>query len=100
MEKVHDEYQEVTTNVPYISGYLAFREVEHIEKLIQKLREKHPDIVPQIILVDGNGVLHYRGCGLASHLGVKVNIPTIGVSKKLLYLDGLTNKLVKKGLEK
>jgi deoxyinosine 3'endonuclease (endonuclease V) len=46
------------------------------------------------ILIDGNGILHNNGCGLASHLGVLCNIPTIGVSKSMFDLDGLHKSLV------
>jgi len=44
---------------------------------------------PDVILIDGNGILHNNGCGLASHFGVLVDIPTIGVSKTMFNLDGL-----------
>lgn len=42
---------------------------------------RRPDLTPQILMVDGMGVLHPRGLGLASHLGVLTGIPTIGVGK-------------------
>jgi len=45
-------------------------------------------------MVDGNGILHYRGFGLACHLGVLTGIPTIGVAKKLLCVDGLKESTV------
>lgn len=45
-------------------------------------------------MVDGNGVLHQNGCGLASHLGVLLDIPTVGVGKTAFYADGLTKEVV------
>lgn len=41
-------------------------------------------------MVDGNGILHSNGCGLASHLGVLLDIPTLGVGKNAFFVDGLT----------
>jgi endonuclease V len=40
-------------------------------------------------MVDGNGILHSNACGLASHLGVLLDVPTIGVGKTSFYVDGL-----------
>lgn len=53
------------------------------------------DLLPDVILVDGNGVLHPQGFGLASHFGVVENVPTIGVGKTFLHVDGLTKSDVK-----
>lgn len=53
-----------------------------------------------MILLDGNGILHSNYCGLASHLGVLLDIPTIGVGKTLFYIDGLTKDRVKEQCEK
>ncbi len=40
-------------------------------------------------MTDGNGILHTNACGLASHLGVLIGIPTIGIGKTIFYVDGL-----------
>lgn len=53
-----------------------------------------------MILVDGNGIFHVNGFGLASHLGVLIDIPTIGVSKTVFAVDGLNKvKLFRKMFE-
>lgn len=64
---------------PYISTYLSFREYPVIEKIMKTLKEK-----PTVLMIDGNGILHPFGIGLASHAGVLLNILTIGVAKTLL----------------
>lgn len=70
---------ECEVKFPYIPTYLSFRELPSI---LQLLKEIKTDI--DIIMVDGNGVLHPEGIGLASHLGVETDIPTIGVAKSKL----------------
>lgn len=46
-------------------------------------------------MIDGNGILHQNKCGLASHLGVLINTPSLGVGKTLFYIDGLGKEQVK-----
>ncbi|KAJ1969599.1 hypothetical protein IWQ62_000527 [Dispira parvispora] len=84
---VHKELRPCRFTLPYIAGYLAFREAPVLNEMIQDLRRNHPEHVPQVIFVDGNGLLHPRGFGLASHLGVLADIPTIGVAKNFLAVD-------------
>jgi deoxyribonuclease V len=69
-------------NFPYIPGYLSFREAPVLLKLI----EKHPKKA-DVFLFDGHGVAHPRGLGIASHLGVLTNMPSIGCAKKKLIGD-------------
>ncbi|MEM4176110.1 MAG: endonuclease V [Nitrososphaeria archaeon] len=69
------------TSVPYIPTYLAFREISVMVGAIRKL-----SIKPDIFLVDAHGKCHPRRAGEATHLGVLLNIPTIGVAKS--YLTG------------
>ncbi|UXD21776.1 endonuclease V [Ignicoccus pacificus DSM 13166] len=63
--------------IPYVPGFLAFREVP---LYIPLLKEEKPSVV----LVDGHGIAHPRGLGVASHVGVVTGVPTIGVAKKRL----------------
>uniref|UniRef100_A0A8C2V8C5 Endonuclease V n=2 Tax=Chinchilla lanigera TaxID=34839 RepID=A0A8C2V8C5_CHILA len=86
----------ICLTAPYISGFLAFREVPFLVDAIRRLQEKEPTLMPQVLLVDGNGVLHHQGFGVACHLGVLTGLPCIGVAKKLLQVDGLENNAVHK----
>ncbi len=67
---------------PYITSYLAFRELPVLLRLIDTVRGAGR--LSPVVLVDGSGVLHPRRAGIASHLGVVARIPTIGVTKTLL----------------
>eukprot|EP01129_Flabellula_baltica_P005063 TRINITY_DN1804_c0_g1_i5.p1 TRINITY_DN1804_c0_g1~~TRINITY_DN1804_c0_g1_i5.p1 ORF type:complete len:261 (+),score=72.28 TRINITY_DN1804_c0_g1_i5:85-867(+) len=94
LDVVWERYEMVKLTLPYIPTFLAFREVDHIVSIIEDLKEERPDLVPDVIFVDGNGYLHPREFGFACHLGVLVDIPTIGIGKTLLYVDGLGKREV------
>lgn len=76
---INEKIVKTKINFPYISTYLSFREYPIIEKTVKSLKEK-----PTVLMIDGNGVLHPFGIGLASHAGILLNIPTISVAKTLL----------------
>ncbi|XP_057991993.1 uncharacterized protein LOC110668893 isoform X1 [Hevea brasiliensis] len=96
---VYQESAHVRLDVPYIAGFLAFREAPVLLQLLEKMRNNNNPYYPQLVMVDGNGILHPRGFGLACHLGVLANLPTIGIGKKLHFVDGLTESGVKKCLQ-
>jgi len=82
LEVVHEEFDVVRLQVPYIPGFLAFREAPILLGLLDKVKINARHFYPQLLMVDGNGLLHPRGFGLACHLGVLADLPTIGVGKK------------------
>ena len=68
----------VGTRFPYIPGYLMFREAETIEAAVKEASGF------DVLMINGHGVAHPRGCGLATCVGIELGVPTIGVAKKPL----------------
>ncbi|XP_019371153.1 PREDICTED: endonuclease V isoform X1 [Gavialis gangeticus] len=89
LQVLYEDCREVAVSAPYVPGFLAFREGPVLVEAVQRLQEQEPRLSPQVLLVDGNGVLHYRGFGVACHLGVLTGLPCVGVAKNLLHVDGL-----------
>ena len=89
LQIVYKDVKMVQMTAPYLPGFLAFRESEFLLELISKQRQEMPDITPDVLIVDGNGILHPRFCGLGCHIGVDTNIPTIGVAKNLHQIEEL-----------
>lgn len=92
---VYEECRLVELTQPYVSGFLAFREADFLVELLDTLRQKRPDLFPQVVLIDGNGMLHPQRIGLACHVGVRANVCAIGVAKTFLQVDALDWGVIK-----
>jgi deoxyribonuclease V len=81
------EWQTATSEVkfPYIPTLLSFREIPPTVACIRKLK-----LTPDVFLADGQGIAHPYGCGFASHLGLAIGKPTIGVAKSRLIGEPTT----------
>jgi len=64
---------------PYVPGYLSFREIPVLLKVFKKIKT-----IPDVVLSDGQGVAHPRRMGIASHIGLFLEIPTVGCAKSRL----------------
>jgi len=92
---VYEEWKRTTLTVPYVSGYLGFREVPvYIELLQQLVKNKPSGPYPDVLMIDGFGILHPRKFGSASQIGVELDIPTIGIGKTMLNIDGLDEGII------
>lgn len=77
LEKIESSVVGVEVNFPYIPTYLAFRELKPMLKAIK-------GVDSDVYMIDSQGLAHPRRAGLASHLGVIIDEPTIGVAKSKL----------------
>jgi deoxyribonuclease V len=78
-EVIERAHAAVETEIPYIPGLLSFREGGAILAAFEKL-----DRSPDVAFFDGSGRIHYREAGLATHIGLTLDVPAIGVAKRLL----------------
>ncbi|KAJ1828019.1 hypothetical protein LPJ56_001339 [Coemansia sp. RSA 2599] len=88
LEVLYAHSEAVAITAPYVAGFLAFRESAAYRAAFDSLRRTRPELWPQVVLVDGNGTLHPRRFGSACHVGVEMDVPTVGVAKNLLHIDG------------
>ncbi|WP_433200413.1 endonuclease V [Nocardia sp. CA-107356] len=76
LEPVESVVAHGTVTFPYVPGLLAFRELPTTLAALEKL-----DTTPDLLICDGQGLAHPRRFGLACHVGILTDIPTIGVAK-------------------
>ena len=88
-EILEEKTMSLTPEFPYIPTYFSYRELPIITEVF-----KYVDHPPSILLIDSNGILHPRGCGLATHAGIHLNTPTIGVAKKLLTGEIQSHRII------
>ena len=79
LEVVERHIYEEPLRMPYIPGLLSFREAPCVLGAFAKLRQR-----PDLVMVDGQGIAHPRRMGIASHLGLWLELPTIGCAKSIL----------------
>ena len=79
LEVVEKVYNHGFVDMPYVPGFLSFREAPNVIQAFAKLENK-----PDIIMVDGHGIAHPRRMGIGAHLGVLLDLPTFGVAKQKL----------------
>ena len=82
LELLEEQTYLLDNPLPKKEGFRAYNELPAITECINQL-----DQDPSILLVDGPGVVHPQGCGIASHVGIMLNIPTISVTEKLKNIE-------------
>ncbi|HAE52484.1 MAG TPA: endonuclease V [Ruminococcus sp.] len=85
-EIIEKKYFSGEITVPYIPSFLAFRELPLVLETVKLLEN-----IPDIYMFDGNGYLHPRNMGIASHASFYLNKPTIGVAKTYFRVDKKTD---------
>jgi len=79
LKLIEEKHVVVDAKIPYKSGFLFYRDGPAIMEAFNKLENK-----PDVLIVKANGILHPRRIGMASHLGILLDIATIGVTKDLM----------------
>ncbi len=79
LEVEEQHVYEESVRMEYIPGLLSFRELPCVLGAISRLRQR-----PDLVMVDGQGIAHPRRLGIASHLGLWLDLPSIGCAKSVL----------------
>ena len=79
LEVIEEKHAVVEAKIPYKSGFLFYKDGPAVMEAFNMLEQK-----PDVLLLEGNGILHSRRIGMASHVGILLDVPTIGVTKKLM----------------
>lgn len=83
LQPLEQQVARIPTRMPYIPGLLSFRELPALLLALEMLEQS-----PDLVFVDGHGIAHPRGLGIAAHFGVITGLPSIGVAKKILVGSG------------
>jgi deoxyribonuclease V len=82
LAKLEEKWASDQSLFPYVPGLLSFREIPVLLLALKQIRT-----CPDVILCDGQGIAHPRGIGIATHLGLVLDMPTIGCAKSRLVGD-------------
>lgn len=88
MKLIENKNAVVEAKVPYKSGFLFYKDGPAIIEAFNKLENK-----PDVLIVEANGILHPRRIGMASHIGILLDIATIGVTKRLMLGQMIENTI-------
>ncbi len=89
LELIEEKYVIRPIKFPYIPGYRAYRELPSMVVVYNKLEER-----PDVVFIGAHGIAHPRGLGLASHFGISIDKPTIGIAKKILMGEEKDGKII------
>lgn len=89
LEVIYRRMELVKIDEPYMPSYLAFREIPAFRSLWNEMLERDSEIKPDVLFINGNGYFHPRRCGVATHVGIELDVPTIGVTKNFFQMEGL-----------
>jgi deoxyribonuclease V len=82
LARLEEKWAKARSVFPYVPGLLSFREIPVLLEALKQI-----STLPDVILCDGQGVAHPRGVGIAAHLGLVLDTPTVGCAKSRLVGD-------------